>query len=119
MEIIRLDNLQNHGFVCYYNPDTKFTCDRGCNLKITRREYQAVDCHGHLQNKVRCQQAQIEELEKEVQLNCRERDNANNVISELNAKIVQQQGQIIRLCKALNKPTHFLQALFGTSSKKK
>lgn len=114
---MRLDNLQNHRVACYYNPDAEVTCDKGCNLKLTRREYQDVDCREHFTNRVSCQQAQIMELKKEVQLHCREKENAKNLLGELNAKILQQQDQINHLMKVVNNPIKLFLGVSGSKKK--
>lgn len=69
--IFALEHLQDHLLKCVYNPDTEISCDKGCDLKVTRREYEENNCLTHLADKVRRQQKEIAKLSEEV---CRQQE---------------------------------------------
>lgn len=46
-----MEQLQNHLTECAFNPDAVVICDKGCNNKITRSEYEAANCFTHLANR--------------------------------------------------------------------
>ncbi|KAJ6603994.1 E3 ubiquitin-protein ligase NRDP1 [Pseudolycoriella hygida] len=47
--VLKLDNFADHiNNHCVYNPNSKKTCDKGCNTIITRREYETESCFSHL-----------------------------------------------------------------------
>lgn len=52
---IQLEHLQDHLHKCLYNPNSEVICDKGCNMKMTRREYEVNNCFTHLLNIVNCQ----------------------------------------------------------------
>lgn len=50
---IKLENLEQHVSVCEYNLNASVVCDKGCNLPITRQQYQENNCFSHLANEVK------------------------------------------------------------------
>lgn len=54
--------MENHCRSCKYNQNAEFICDKGCNLKITRREYEMNNCFAHLANKMAHQEDTILKL---------------------------------------------------------
>ncbi len=61
----KLENLQNHVNQCIFNPSLEVTCDKGCGLKIIKKEYDN-NCISHLANLVIHQQKQISRLNAKV-----------------------------------------------------
>lgn len=51
-----MEHLESHAVVCTHNPDSKVDCDHGCNLTITRREYNELNCLEHLANRNKYQE---------------------------------------------------------------
>lgn len=56
-----MEQLQKHIISCEHNPEAEIMCDKGCDLKITRREYQLNSCITHLKDHVRINEAVIKE----------------------------------------------------------
>ena len=49
---IKLENLQNHVDRCIFNPNMEITCEKGCGLKIIKKDYDNHNCTAHLANLV-------------------------------------------------------------------
>lgn len=58
-----MEHLKTHLANCAFHPNAKVFCDLGCNLTITRSEYQQNDCLAHLTNRVRSQEEEITNLD--------------------------------------------------------
>lgn len=114
--VISLEHLHVHRTKCIYNPETEIICDKGCNLKITRREYNASDCITHLSNRGNRQHEEITKLRDEVR---QQRDDLMRLTGELSSirlkmtvsenTISRQQDEITRLhynaCILPNRPS--------------
>lgn len=57
--VINLEKLALHVSSCEYNSSSKTVCDKGCNMKVTRQEYEINNCFSHLANKVKEQEMEI------------------------------------------------------------
>lgn len=86
-EIVRLESLQSHRSGCAYNPEAEVTCDKGCKLKMKRREFLEYDCSTHLKKKVNGQEAVIGQLLEKVNLQRESADRAGKEICDLKAQI--------------------------------
>lgn len=74
---MKLENLQQHLNSCQYDPNnSEIVCDKGCNLKMTRREYEYNNCTHHLLNRVSSLEEQIRKLN--MKTNARVSVNASN-----------------------------------------
>ncbi|KAJ6636805.1 E3 ubiquitin-protein ligase NRDP1, partial [Pseudolycoriella hygida] len=74
--IVKLENLRHHvsecAFATPYALNEEIVCNKGCNMKVTRQQYQTDDCISHLakeitklKNLLSMQQEQIEGLRYE------------------------------------------------------
>lgn len=45
--------MEQHVRVCEYNLHASVVCDKGCNLDMTRQQYQENNCFSHLANEVK------------------------------------------------------------------
>lgn len=62
---MKLENLQAHLNSCQYDPNySGIVCDKGCNLMITRREYECNNCMQHLLNRVSSLEEKLNEKTK-------------------------------------------------------
>lgn len=50
--IIKLESLEHHISKCEYNLNEKVVCDKGCNMTVTRQEYQVNNCFNHLAKEI-------------------------------------------------------------------
>lgn len=64
--VVKLEHLKQHIIVCEYNPKGEIVCDKGCNLKITRLEYQVNDCLTHLADRLRLCEENNRNLDNEL-----------------------------------------------------
>ncbi|XP_037027733.1 E3 ubiquitin-protein ligase NRDP1-like isoform X2 [Bradysia coprophila] len=81
--IVPLENLKSHLTVCTYKPNMTVVCDKGCNLVMTRLEYQK-SCFAHLSTYL------SDKFEKEL-------EEMKNQIEQLNGKINRQGESMARL----------------------
>lgn len=56
---IPMEHLQSHAASCKYSPKAETICDKGCNIKMLRRDYEESDCRDHVQ-------AEIDKLREEL-----------------------------------------------------
>jgi len=66
---IKLEHLENHLINCEYNSNSEIVCDKGCEIKMSRREYATQNCYAHLKNRMRVERViestrQNEEISK-------------------------------------------------------
>lgn len=78
---IKLENLESHRANCIYKPETILVCDKGCNLTMTRLEYQKP-CVDHLASNFSIQVRAMK-----------------NKINELNSQLRRQREAITRLIR--------------------
>ncbi len=94
--IVKLENLPNHRSTCNHDPDAEVTCDKGCNLKILRRELEN-NCHDHFENELRSKAQQISKLLEKAQEQQTASENVianlKQQVTELNRKITQQSEE--------------------------
>ncbi len=60
---VKLENFKNHINQCIFNQNLEVRCDKGCGLKIIKKEYDN-NCISHLANLVIHQQKQISVVSK-------------------------------------------------------
>lgn len=53
--VVKLEDLQKHIRNCNYHPNAEIICDKGCNIKMSRHEYNTTTCLDH-------HKAEIEQL---------------------------------------------------------
>ncbi|XP_037050573.1 E3 ubiquitin-protein ligase NRDP1-like [Bradysia coprophila] len=63
--VLQLENLKDHvSNQCAYNPNTEIICDKGCNIAISRHEYEANNCFSHLSNALKKLQEKLDDQTK-------------------------------------------------------
>ncbi|KAG4073914.1 hypothetical protein HA402_014119 [Bradysia odoriphaga] len=50
--VVQLEHLQTHVINCALNPYSEVICDKGCNLKMYRHEYETDNCLTHLSSRL-------------------------------------------------------------------
>lgn len=50
--VVKLEKLVLHVSKCEYNMSGEVVCDKGCNIRMARREYQVENCFSHLAKEV-------------------------------------------------------------------
>ncbi|KAJ6640026.1 E3 ubiquitin-protein ligase NRDP1 [Pseudolycoriella hygida] len=100
--IVPLERLQDHLANCKHKPDAIVDCDKGCNLAVTRREYQK-NCLIHLANKFSMQMDEMTKLNEKLQ-----HDHEN-----FKALIRQQQEEIRKLTGDVNRQTEIMKKIIN------
>lgn len=97
-----MENLNGHDAnTCKHNPNSVIICDKGCNIAITRREYESSNCLSHLSKKFILQEKEIvksskrfSDLSKKIILQGKEIAESSNRFSDLSKKIILQEAKI-------------------------
>lgn len=64
--VVSLEYLQQHLAICEYSPKAESVCDNGCNLKVTRREYETDYCFTPNAKRMRFNEQENKKLNHEV-----------------------------------------------------
>lgn len=94
---MKLEFLQKHLSICEYNLDAVIVCDKGCNLRMTRREY-LYNCFLHLKDRVHLYEKENKKLSHRL-IGQRERHDhtvkhLKQEIKSLNDEVSRQKEQI-------------------------
>lgn len=118
--IVELEHLQDHRTSCKYNPNSEIICDKECDVKIRRHEYdEAHKCIAHLSNRMRHQEYEITKLTceliknenfqpKEIRQEQQVKKIKEKIIrgqkTELNNQMIQLKEQIARRNDVVSEP---------------
>lgn len=100
-EVVKLEHLQDHQTSCKYNPNSEIICDKGCNLKISRRGYEVNNCITHLADRVSRYEEEIIKFSHELSNQKEDFERVINGLQEQNTKLndelTRQQEQNTKL----------------------
>lgn len=83
---VKLEHLKNHVSNCEYSPNSQIVCDKGCNMKMCRRDYESSNCFKHFTDEVTRQEDKIRKLNDE--FNHQQEENTK-LIQDLNYQQVK------------------------------
>lgn len=107
--------------------NSEIICDKGCNMKITRREYEINNCFSHLANRVSAQEKENEKLRHDLHeqlkhklydqkeqfkqiLTCQQEE-----ITKLNNEVSRQRSQLEHFESTMSYQQHQTERLMGKS----
>lgn len=101
-----MEQLQNHLTECVFSPNSEMICDKGCNIKITRGEYEGENCFTHLGNRQQKQQEHFDKItsrqEKEITKLNKEVGRQRVEITKLNVEGSMHRDEVTKLSEELN-----------------
>lgn len=104
---IPMEEARSHNASCIFKPNAILVCDKGCNMTITRRDYQE-NCFAHLEKRF---SSQLVEMKKTIEDLRREQDGSKILISHQQEEIKKlrdegsdQRQAILKLIIKTNSP---------------
>lgn len=101
-QVVPLEHLRSHAVKCEKNPNAEVVCDKGCNLKMLRHEYQSSDCFTHISSVLLQKDSEITRLSS---LACRlevENKQMNDELHQQKEENRQMNEAIYRLRSQIN-----------------
>lgn len=101
--IVQLENLQSHVAICEFSPNSEIICDKGCNIKMFRCEYERNDCLTHFAAQSIRQEEQIKQFNDVVSRQQEENAKLTDEVNRKQEEISQLSYQVNCLRERISK----------------